>query len=120
MGFLDAVSPLSRRWRRISKEATDAIFRAAAHQAQAAGIRDPAKEATRLAGLYSIERRPPRWQEFGEVAFHLTVSYPPDLAYVILYRLRDAIPNLRYDPVPLVLKALEEMQGFRPSHAQLR
>jgi hypothetical protein len=119
MGFLDAVSPLSRRWRRISKEATDAIFRAAAHQAQAAGIRDPAKEATRLAGLYSIERRPPRWQEFGEVAFHITVSYPPDLAYTILYSLRGCVAGARHDPVPLILKALEEMQGFRPSHAQL-
>ena len=85
MGFLDAISPLSRRWRRISKEATDAIFRAAAHQAQAAGIRDPANEAKRLAGLYSIERRAPRWQEFGELGFHITASYPPDLAYTVLY-----------------------------------
>lgn len=119
MGFLDAVSPLSRRWRRISKEATDAIFRAAAHQAQAAGIRDPAKEAARLAGLYSIVRRPRRWQEFGEVAFHIAVSYPPDLAYTILYNLRGCLADQRYDPVPLILKALEEMQGFKPSHAQL-
>lgn len=52
------------------------------------------------------------------MAFHITVSYPPDLAYTILYSLR-GVTGVRHDPVPLILKALEEMQGFRPSHAQL-
>lgn len=118
MGFLDAVTPSSRRWRRISKEATEAIFRAAAHQAHAAGINDPRSESNRLAAIYSIESSRRRWQDFGEVAFHLMVSYPPDLAYVVLYGLREA-QRVRNDPVPLVLKALEEMYSFRPSQAKL-
>jgi hypothetical protein len=120
MGLLDTFTPLSRRWRRISKEATEAIFRAAGHQARTIGIRDPAKESARLVELYKLQRRAPRWQEFGDLGLHLTVSYPPDLAYVVLYGLRGVVPDLGYDPVPLLLKALEEMYGFRPSRTQLQ
>jgi len=120
MGFIGSVVPASRRWKRISGEAAQSIFRAAAQQANARGIRDANEEATRLTALYRIEGKPPRWQDFGELAFHLLVSYPPDLAYVIVYGIRVTARGLRYDPVPLILKALEEMYNFQPSHADLK
>jgi hypothetical protein len=118
MGFLDAITPSGRRWNRISKEATEAISRAAAHQCHAAGFPDPLSESKRLAAIYSIDGGRRTWQDFGEVAFHLMVTYPPDLAYVILYGLRE-VSRAGNDPVPLVLKALEEMYGFRPTCANL-
>ncbi len=120
MAILDTVTPLSRRWDKIAKESAEAVLRAAHHQAYLQRISDYREEARCLSKLYSLEQRPSKWQEYGEFALHLAVSYPPDLAYTILYGLRDAMPGVRFDPAPLALKALEEMHHFRPSNASLR
>jgi hypothetical protein len=49
----------------------------------------------------------------------LVTVYPPDLAYAIIYALRDVKPGCGSDPVPLLLKAVEMMYCFKPAAVSL-
>ena len=53
------------------------------------------------------------WLEYGDVALHLVAAWPPDLAYLILYGFRELQSEIGYDPVTLVLKAVEMLPHLR-------
>ncbi len=57
--------------------------------------------------------KPSRWQDHGDVAFHLAAAYRPDLAYCLVYAFRDI--RERPDPVPLIMTALEHLIHLRPT-----
>jgi hypothetical protein len=120
MGFLDLLTPKSRKWRRHSRSCQDTMMRAAAVQGRSLGLNNPMPLAVELVNHYSLNRKQANWQEFGEVAFHLLAQWPPDLAYVILYGLREVKAMEGRDVVPFVLKAVEMMPHFNPTSANMR
>jgi hypothetical protein len=75
--------------------------------------------ARELARQYQLEAKAADWHEFGDLAFHLVTVWPPDLAYVIIYALREVKPGYGSDPVPLVMKAIEMMYCFKPAAVSL-
>jgi len=119
MAILDHLTSASRRWVRLAATSTELLYRAAAQQGWQCNVPDPRAEAQRLAGLYAIEEKPRQWTEYGDIAFHLAIGYLPDLAYVVLYCLRHVRLNLAYDPIPYILKAIEELPHLRPERVRL-
>jgi hypothetical protein len=94
-----------------------AFVRAAQYQAQLHRVTDPGQEMVRLLASYGLIHTPADWHEYGGLALHLSVAYPPDLALALLYSIREVKPRVQRDPRPFVLKALEEMVEFRVSTA---
>jgi tetratricopeptide (TPR) repeat protein len=115
--ILDNITRSSRQWKRICHKYMDAIQRAASLQAQQLGITAAENEAMHIINLYSVRWKQRDWREYGDVAFHLIAKYPPDLAYIIIYSFRGA--KSIYDPVPLILKAVEQIYYLRPRNLRL-
>jgi len=113
MGIIDYLIPKARKWQNITKKAQDLILRAAQVQAQKRNI-DPFKEAIHLSDIYNVKWKNKDWREYGDIAFHIIASYPPDLGYIIIYGFRKLKSKIGYDPVPFILKAIEMIYHLRP------
>jgi hypothetical protein len=114
MATLDRLTKRERQWLVHAQQCGQTVMRAAGVQARQRGIRDPLDTACQLAERYKLRGIKEDWREFGAVAFHLVSTWPPDLAYVLLYSLREIKPPLGYDPVPLVMKAMEMLPHWQP------
>lgn len=120
MGLLDNLTQKSRVQNERATQVSVQIQRAAYLQAQVCGIRSPEEEINRLNNLYNISNKSRDWRDWGDIAFHFAASYPPDLAYLLIYALRQLQPVLGYDPVPYVFLAVQNLHRFRPDRALLR
>lgn len=119
MAILDKLTRASRRWEKLAAKSKEVIQRAASLQAQQYGVHSPIEEARRLALLYAVKRKRRDWREYGDIAFHLIATWPSDLAYMTLYAFREMHSELGYDPVPFILKAMEEIYHLRPENLEL-
>ncbi len=119
MGMLDSLAPKSRLWKRQAEKCAREVMRAASVQAHACGMANIIGAARELARQYQLEAKAADWHEYGDVAFHLVTVWPPDLAYAIIYAFREVKHGCGYDPVPLVLKAVEMMYCFKPAAVTL-
>jgi hypothetical protein len=117
--MLGMLSGKSRRWQELSFKARESVGRAASLQARQYGINSFVTEANRLSQIYDIRHKRKDWREYGDIAFHLIATYPPDLAFFILYGFRDVEFKVEYDPVPYILKATEEIYHLRPHNLKL-
>jgi len=113
--FINNLFPKSRRWQKSIKQNSKTIARAASLQARQLRINSPIEEAQKIANIYNLHTKRMHWEEFGDISFHLLIRYPPDLAYFTLYAFRELPTTLQYDPVPLVLKAVEMIAYLNPS-----
>lgn len=113
MATLDRLRKKDRQWHEYAEQCGKTILRAAAVQGRQHGMRDPISAANRLAESYNIRNKSKDWREYGDVAFHLAVTWPPDLAYIVIYAFREIQPPIGYDPVPLIMKALEMLRYLR-------
>ena len=119
MAILDRLTRKDREWHDHAQRCGETIMRAAGVQARQHGLSDVLSPAGRLIELYGLRDNPRDWREFGAVAFHLVATWPPDLAYMILYAMREIKPPLAYDPVPLVMKAMEMLRHLRSENVTL-
>lgn len=119
MATLDRLTRKDREWHDHAQRCAETIMRAAGVQARQHGLSDVMSPAGRLIELYGLRDNPRDWREFGGVAFHLVATWPADLAYMILYAMRETKPPLGYDPVPLVMKAIEMLRHLRPENVTL-
>jgi len=119
MAILDKITKKSREWERLRIKCIDEIQRAASLQAYQCGVISFESEASKLINLYRVNWKRMGWQEYGDVAFHLIAKYPPDLAYTILYAFRKNQTMIGYDPVPLILKAIEVIYYLQPKNLTL-
>ncbi|MBI3933975.1 MAG: hypothetical protein HY316_04735 [Acidobacteria bacterium] len=119
MAVLDRITKRARQWDEHAARCGDTIMRAAAVQGRGYSISAPGCEAKRLAALYTIRDKHKDWREYGDVALHLAAAWPPDLAYSILYALRELQAEIGYDPVPLTLKAVEMLYYLRCERIKL-
>lgn len=113
------LSGKSRRWQELSSMAQKLVRRAASLQARQYGINSFVAEANRLSVVYDMQHKSKDWREYGDIAFHLIATYPPDLAFLILYSFRDVNQKIGYDCVPYILKAAEEIYHLRPQNLTL-
>lgn len=120
MATLDQLTKGERDWLEHARKCEQTIMRAAGVQARQHGVHDPTSPAGHLVELYGLRGKKRDWREFGAVAFHLVATWPPDLAYIILYAMREVKPPLDYDPAPLVMKALEMLRHLRCEGVSLR
>jgi hypothetical protein len=120
MATLDRLTRKAREWQQRADESSRKIQRAATVQARQYELSDPGSAARTLAATYGMLRKPGDWREYGDVALHLVAAWPPDLAYLCLYGLREMRPELGYDPVPLVLKAVEMLYHLDCGRVELR
>lgn len=119
MAIVDQLTKRDRLWHAHAHRCAETVMRAAGIQGRQHGIDSPIDAARELANLYYIPAKPRHWQEYGDVAFHLVATWPPDLAYAIVYALRELQSEIGHDPVPYVLKATEMMYDFRPEMVDL-
>jgi tetratricopeptide (TPR) repeat protein len=105
----------SQAWAEACNPIMEQIHRAALLQARAAGIDSLIHEATRLNEQHQLLTKTRDWPAFGGIALQLTAGYLPDLGYSITYALRELDPPLKYDPVPLIFTALQNMHHMRMS-----
>lgn len=105
----------SQAWDEACSQNMEQIHRAALLQAIGAGIDSLIHEATLLGEQHQLLTKTQHWPEFGGIALHLTAGYRPDLGYAITYALRELEPPLKYDPVPLIFTALQNMHHMRMS-----
>ena len=108
MAFLDKLTPKGRRWWRVAQKAGDTIMRAARIQGQQKGIRSVRDEAERLGKLYAIEDKGKTWKDYGDIAFHLIASYPPDLGFMVVYGFQVFQQKRGFEPIPFLFKAIEQ------------
>lgn len=76
-------------------------------------------EARKLWDLYGIGQKAADWRDYGDVALHVAGAYPPDLAYVLIYSLREIGRGTKSDPVPNIMAALEGLYFARPDRWKL-
>jgi hypothetical protein len=117
---MELVNRASAEWDQLKERSAELIIRAAQCQAFQARIPDLGSEASRLWSLYEGDSKKADWREFGDLAFHLCASYPPDLAHAILYGFRAVRSPGGCDPVPFTMKALENLFYLRPAALTLR
>lgn len=109
---------LSRQWAELAARAAPLVVRAAQEQARLAHL-DIDSEAERLWTLYEMANKPPQWRDYGDIALHLAVSHPPDLAYALVYALRERGKSAGVDPVPMILTAVERLFFVLPGNLRL-
>jgi hypothetical protein len=109
---------LSRQWGELAARAAPLVVRAAQEQARQAHL-DIDGEAKRLWILYEMANKPRQWREHGDIALHLAVSHPPDLAYALVYAIREQGKSAGIDPVPMILTAIERLFFVRPENLRL-
>ncbi len=91
------------------------MIRAAQVQGFALGVTSALELSEQLVTDYALDRRPlTTWQDYGDVALRLVASWPPDLAYLVLYGLRHSSRLQGRDVVPFILKAVEMMPHLNP------
>ncbi|MBI5222835.1 hypothetical protein HY990_00270 [Candidatus Micrarchaeota archaeon] len=113
MAIVDQLRKKDRLYHDNAKQCGKTIMRAAALQGRQCGLRDPISAAERVAELYEVHSKPQDWRHFGDIAFHLIATWPADLAYMIIYAMREIKPALAYDPVPFIMKAVEMLPHLR-------
>ena len=113
MATIDRLTKRARQWREHADRSRETIMRAAAFQASQHRLHNPLTSTRHLATLYAMSAKQQNWLEYGDVALHLVAAWPPDLAYLILYGLRELQSEIGYDPVPLVLKAVDMLPHLR-------
>lgn len=119
MGLSALLGGAGREWRAQSEACASQITRAGSLQARQQNMPDLVVTARQLVKLYAVDRKPLAWQEYGDVALHVVASWPADLAYMVIYALRELKDEIGYDPVPPTLKAVEMLHALRPSAVQL-
>jgi hypothetical protein len=116
--MVDVSAPDLRQWQELSAHASSLITRAA--QQQSLQIRINLKSETqKLWTLYHIDRKRFDWRDYGDIALHVALSYPPDFAYVLIYAMREHGKSFRIDPVPPILAALERLYFVRHENLTL-
>jgi hypothetical protein len=96
-------------WHEQQQKVHTALHRAAHLQAEQLKIPQVIEESRRLLATYETGRR--TWSDCGDLALHLAAAYPPDLAMLVLYGLREV--DASWDPVPHVLTAMERLYHYR-------
>ena len=118
MATLDNLSKKDRKWLKHADKCAGLMMQAASVQARQYGITFKSA-ADQLAELYNIKEKKEDWRNYGDVAFHIVVTWPADLAYRIIYSLRDSKLKPNYDPIPLIMKALEMLRYLKYQNLNL-